>query len=42
MGAGNNKGINAANTDYVYILNPDVTLKSDTLEKIVYKYKNGL
>ena len=34
MGAGNNIGIKAAKTDYVFILNPDVTLKPDTLEKI--------
>ncbi len=39
MGAANNKGIKAAKTDYVYILNPDVTLKSDTLEKIFFSSK---
>ena len=34
MGAGNNIGIKSAKTEYVYILNPDVTLKPNTLEKI--------
>ena len=27
MGAGNNIGINSANTDYVLVLNPDVILE---------------
>ena len=30
----NNIGIKLANTDYVYILNPDVTLNANTLENI--------
>ena len=34
MGAGNNLGILRANTQYVYILNPDVVLKKDTLSNI--------
>ena len=34
MGAGNNLGIIKSNTQYVYILNPDVVLKSDTLLNI--------
>ncbi len=34
MGAGNNIGIKAANTDYIFILNPDVTLEKDTLDRI--------
>ena len=34
MGAGNNAGIKKANTDYVFILNPDVTLESNTLDEI--------
>jgi len=35
MGAGNNIGIKAASTDYVFILNPDVTLENDTLDRII-------
>ena len=34
MGAGNNLGIVKSNTQYVYVLNPDVTLKHDTLLNI--------
>jgi N-acetylglucosaminyl-diphospho-decaprenol L-rhamnosyltransferase len=34
MGAGNNLGIIKSNTQYVYVLNPDVVLKSDTLSNI--------
>ena len=34
MGRGNNIGIKLAKTDYVYILNPDVTLNANTLENI--------
>jgi len=34
MGAGNNVGIKAATTDYVFILNPDATLESDTLDEL--------
>ena len=34
MGAGNNIGIKLAKTDYVLILNPDVTLEPNTLEEI--------
>ena len=34
MGAGNNIGIKAATTDYVYILNPDTTLESNTLDEL--------
>ena len=34
MGAGNNLGILRANTQYVYILNPDVVLKKDTMSNI--------
>ena len=34
MGAGNNVGIKNVNTDYVFILNPDVTLESNTLDEI--------
>ena len=34
MGAGNNLGIIKSNTQYVYVLNPDVVLKNDTLLNI--------
>ena len=34
MGAGNNLGIIKSNTQYVYVLNPDVILKHDTISKI--------
>ena len=34
MGAGNNLGIIRSNTQYVYILNPDVVLKKDTISNI--------
>ncbi len=34
MGAGNNVGIIKSNTQYVYVLNPDVTLKHDTILNI--------
>ena len=40
MGAGNNLGIIRSNTQYVYILNPDVVLKKDTISNInnsIYK-----
>ena len=34
MGAGNNVGIKAATTDFVFILNPDTTLEPNTLDEI--------
>jgi GT2 family glycosyltransferase len=34
MGSANNIGINLAETNYVLLLNPDVTLQPDTLDKI--------
>ena len=34
MGAGNNVGIKAATTDYVFILNPDTTLEANTLDEL--------
>ena len=34
MGAGNNLGIIKSNTKYVYVLNPDVLLKHDTIPNI--------
>ena len=35
MGAGNNLGIKNVNKDFVLILNPDVTLQSDTIDEII-------
>ena len=40
MGAGNNIGIKLSETDYVLILNPDVTLEPNTLEEIFMASKN--
>ena len=37
MGAANNIGILKSNTQYVYVLNPDVILKKDTLFNINYE-----
>ena len=34
MGAGNNVGIKAATTDYVFILNPDAALEPNTLNEL--------
>ena len=34
MGAGNNVGIKAATTDYLFILNPDATLDPNTLDEL--------
>ena len=34
MGAGNNVGIKATTTDYVFILNPDATLEPNTLDEL--------
>ena len=39
MGAGNNLGLNHINTDYVFILNPDVILKRNTIEEIIFASK---
>jgi len=35
MGAGNNIGIKEAKTNYVYIINPDVTFNQNTLEELI-------
>ena len=40
MGAGNNIGIKASNTEYILILNPDVVLEKNTLEEIFLASKN--
>ena len=42
MGAANNKGITIADTDYVYILNPDTILEKDTLKNLFIESKNCL
>jgi len=34
MGAGNNIGIKSVKTDYVFIINPDVTLENNTLDEL--------
>ena len=34
MGAGNNLGILKSETQYVYVLNPDVVLNQDTISNI--------
>ena len=39
MGAANNKGISIADTDYVYILNPDTILEKDTLKNLFIESK---
>ena len=41
MGAGNNIGIKKAKTEYVYVLNPDVILETETLNEI-YKASQKL
>ena len=40
MGTGNNIGINASNTDYVLILNPDVLLEKNTIDELFIASKN--
>ena len=40
MGAGNNIGIEAATTDYVLILNPDVLLENNTIEELFLASQN--
>ena len=39
MGAGNNLELKHINTDYVFILNPDVILKKNTVEEIIIASK---
>ena len=41
MGAGNNIGIKATTTDYVFILNPDTTLEPNTLNELFLASKNN-
>ena len=40
MGTANNIGIKIAKTDYVLILNPDVILKSNTLDELLIASNN--
>ena len=40
MGASNNIGIKKSNTQFVYILNPDVTFENDTFSKLIEETKN--
>ena len=35
MGAGNNYGLSEIDTDYGFILNPDVVLRNDTIDEII-------
>ena len=39
MGSGNNLGIKLSSTDYVLILNPDVILKTNTIDEIILASK---
>jgi N-acetylglucosaminyl-diphospho-decaprenol L-rhamnosyltransferase len=39
MGAGNNYGIERVETDYVFILNPDVILEASTIDKMILASK---
>ena len=36
MGAGNNLGLRHINTDYAFIINPDVTLEKNTIDELIY------
>ena len=40
MGAGNNLGVSYAQTDYVFLLNPDIILKESAIDKIILASKN--
>ena len=39
MGRGSNLGIENSKTDYVLVLNPDVTLESDTIDQLIIASK---
>ena len=39
MGAGNNYGLNEIDTDYGFILNPDVVLRDNTIEEMIIASK---
>ena len=40
MGASNNIGIKISQTQYAYVLNPDVTLRKNTLDNLIHSTKN--
>ena len=40
MGSGNNIGINEAKTDFVFIINPDVTLEKSTIGELILASQN--
>ena len=40
MGSANNLGIKTATTDYVLVINPDVILNQDTIDKLILASKN--
>ena len=40
MGSGNNLGIKEAKTDYVFIINPDVVLKNNTIDELIVASEN--
>jgi len=35
MGSANNRGIKVCNTDYAFVINPDVRFENDTIEKLI-------
>ena len=39
MGAGNNYGLNEIDTDYAFIINPDVVLRDNTIDEIIIASK---
>ena len=39
MGAGNNYGLSKIDTDYGFVLNPDVLLRNDTIDEIIFASK---
>ena len=39
MGAGNNYGLSEIDTDYGFVLNPDVVLRNDTIDEIIFASK---
>ena len=40
MGASNNIGIKKANTNFVFILNPDVIFKNNTFDELILAIKD--
>jgi N-acetylglucosaminyl-diphospho-decaprenol L-rhamnosyltransferase len=40
MGCANNVGIKKVNTDFVFVLNPDVVLENDTIDELIKASKN--